>query len=112
MVLYLLETIKYDIKHFSDINFKNATKVICMLTRITYLMFFSNICTTNLLVDFKKVYPTIKKKLKIANFQHWHSYTIAVVADADTEIIVTGATKLAAPSIQIFEDAINNISHI
>lgn len=37
---------------------------------------------------------------------------IAVVADADTGIIVTGATKPAAPKIPILEDAADNISHI
>lgn len=37
---------------------------------------------------------------------------IAAVADADTGVIVTGATKPVAPRIPIFEDAADNISHI
>ena len=37
---------------------------------------------------------------------------MAIVADADTGIIVIGATKPAAPNIPIFEDAADNISRI
>ena len=54
----------------------------------------------------------MKKGLKLADSQHWHSRTIAVVADADTGIIVTGATKPVAPGIPIFEDVADNISRI
>lgn len=43
---------------------------------------------------------------------YWHSRTIAIVADADTGIIVTGATKPVAPKIPILEQAAHNISHI
>ena len=37
---------------------------------------------------------------------------ITITVDADTGIIVTGATKPAAPKIQIFEDAAANITRI
>ena len=60
--------------------------------------------------DFEEVIT--KKGLKLADSQHWHSRTIAVVADADTGIIVTGATKPVAPGIPIFEDVADNISRI
>jgi len=45
------------------------------------------------------------------DLEYWNSRTITVVADMDTGIVVTGATKAVVPEIPIL-DAANNISHI
>lgn len=45
-------------------------------------------------------------------WEYWHSRTITVVADMDTGIVVTGATKAVVPKIPILEDAADNISHM
>jgi hypothetical protein len=37
---------------------------------------------------------------------------MTIVADADTGILITGATKPAAPEIPTLEDAADNISHM
>ncbi|KAN0068590.1 hypothetical protein V8E54_013314 [Elaphomyces granulatus] len=48
----------------------------------------------------------------IRSKRHWHSRTMTIVADADTGILITGATKPAAPEIPTLEDAADNISHM
>lgn len=107
-----VEITQQDTKDVSGVNPKDATKVICMLTHMAYLMFLSDICAATILANFEEVYQKTKEGLKVADSQYWHSRMVAVVADADTGVIVTGATKPAAPRIPIFEDAADNISRI
>ena len=54
----------------------------------------------------------MEKKRSFSVSGHWHSRTVTIVVDADTGIIVTGATKPVAPKIPILQDAADNISHI
>ncbi|KAL2055889.1 hypothetical protein ABVK25_003531 [Lepraria finkii] len=93
-----------DTEYVSGVDLKDATEVISNIVKN-----FENIYR-NTKADFEEVIT--KKGLKLADSQHWHSRTIAVVADADTGIIVTGATKPVAPGIPIFEDVADNISRI
>ena len=108
-----VEITQHDEEHVSGVNLKDATKVICTLTHLAYSMFLSDICAADILANLENVYQeTNEEVLKGADSQHWHSRTIAIVADADTGIIVIGAIKPAAPNISIFEDAADNISRI
>ncbi|KAL8742899.1 MAG: hypothetical protein Q9190_004689 [Brigantiaea leucoxantha] len=68
--------------------------------------------------EFENVYREAKKefegenKVRVDDPRFWHFHVIAVVADLDTGIIVTGASKPKAPKIPIFQDAADNISHM
>lgn len=93
-------------------NPKNATKMICMLIHIDYLIFLSDICTATILANFEDVYQKTMEGLKVADSQYWHFRMVAVVIDADNGIIITRATKLTIIKILIFEDVVDNNSCI
>ena len=107
-----VEIKQQDTKHVSGVNAKEATEVICMLTHLTNSMFLSDIGAADILANFKKVYQEERKVLDVDDSPYWRPRTIAVVADAGTGVIVTGATKPTAPSIPIFKDVADNISRI
>jgi hypothetical protein len=81
----------------------------------------ADICTADILKTFRETYQNTKEEFDknvmqtrrvIRSKSHWHSRTMTIVADADTGILITGATKPAAPEIPILEDAADNISHM